>query len=92
MRKVFLVVFILMILSATACLAQTAGNHRFFDRMDTDKSGSLSKQEVQKQFPKFTDDMFKQADTNSDGKLSVAEWQTFAKAKRAERKTASGMN
>lgn len=92
MRVFFLVSLVLFALSVTPGMAQTQGSHPFFDRMDTDKSGSLSKEEVQKQFPKFTDDMFKQADANGDGKLSVAEWQAFAKAKRAERKSASGMN
>ncbi|GAB6035664.1 hypothetical protein JCM15519_02230 [Fundidesulfovibrio butyratiphilus] len=92
MRNVLFLCFVLSVFSATAGMAQSLENHPLFDRMDTDKSGSLSKGEVQKRFPKFTDDMFKQADANHDGTLSVAEWQTFAKAKRAERKTAAQTN
>jgi len=72
----------------TAAVAHAQGKHRFFDRMDANTDGFLSTAEIQKQFPKFTAEMFKKADTNGDGKLSVEEWQTFAKAKRAEMKGA----
>lgn len=91
MRKVPCIGIGLLILSATAAVAQTPGNHPVFDRLDTDKSGSLSVQEVRQRFPRFSDDMFKQADADHDGKLSLAEWQTFAKAKRAERNASAGM-
>jgi len=80
----------ILIVSATAACAQTQGRHPYFDRMDVNKDGFLTKEEVQKQFPKFTDEMFKQADTSHDGKLTVQEWQTFAKARRAERKGGDG--
>jgi Ca2+-binding EF-hand superfamily protein len=73
-------------LSATATFAQTPDHHPLFDKMDTNKDGFLTKEEVQKRFPKFTDEMFKQADKNNDGKLTVEEWQTFGKAWRANRK------
>ncbi|MFP5239214.1 MAG: EF-hand domain-containing protein [Acidobacteriota bacterium] len=78
-----------LLISSTAAIAQTPDRHPLFDRMDVSKDGYLTKDEVQKQFPKFTDEMFKQADTNHDGKLTVAEWQGFARAKRAERKAGS---
>ncbi|WP_243311131.1 EF-hand domain-containing protein [Fundidesulfovibrio agrisoli] len=80
------IAFAFLLLSSTAAFAQTADRHPLFDRMDANKDGYLTKDEVQKQFPKFTDEMFQQADTNHDGKLTVAEWQAFARAKRAERK------
>ena len=78
-----------LLLSSTAAFGQTPDRHPLFDRMDANHDGYLTKDEVQKQFPKFTDEMFQQADTNHDGKLSVAEWQAFARAKRAERKAGS---
>lgn len=71
---------------STAAVAHAQSKHRLFDRMDANADGYLSTAEIQKQFPKFTAEMFKKADTNGDNKLSVEEWQTFAKAKRAEMK------
>ena len=68
---------------STSAVAHAQGKHRFFDRMDANADGYLSTAEIQKQFPKFTAEMFKKADVSGDGKLSLEEWQTFAKAKRA---------
>lgn len=83
MKKILLPFCCVLVFSATVALAQGKGNHPYFDRMDVNKDGFLTKEEVQKQFPRFTDEMFKQADTNGDGKLTLEEWQTFARARRA---------
>lgn len=83
LKAAFIAAFVAV---STAAVAYAQGKHRFFDRMDANADGYLNTAEIQKQFPKFTAEMFKKADTNGDGKLSVEEWQTFAKAKRAEMK------
>ena len=83
MKKCLPLLCCVLAFSATAALAQGKGNHPYFDRMDANKDGLLTKEEVQKQFPRFTDEMFKQADVNGDGKLTLEEWQTFARARRA---------
>jgi len=80
----------LMALSAGLASAQTPDHHPLFDKMDTNHDGFLTKDEIQKKFPKFTDEMFKQADTDHDGKLTVAEWQAFVKARRGA-KQGTGM-
>ena len=91
--KITITAIILLLSLSAPALAQNPDRHPLFDRMDANRDGFLTKDEMQKQFPKFTDEMFQQADTNHDGKLTVAEWQTFARAKRAERKAgpAGGM-
>ncbi|MBI4803989.1 MAG: EF-hand domain-containing protein [Desulfovibrio sp.] len=93
MRRSLLVFALAGILAlfVTAAFAQNPDHHPLFDKMDTNKDGFLTKEEIQKRFPKFTDEMMKQADTNGDGKLTVAEWRTFAKAKRAEHRGGANM-
>jgi len=88
MKTLPMLICFALAVSGTAACAQTQERHPYFDRMDTDKSGYLTKEEVQKRFPGFSDAMFKQADTNNDGRLTLEEWQTFARAKMAERKGA----
>lgn len=81
---------VLTLWAASAC-AQDSGRHRFFDRLDANSDGSLTREEVQKQFPNFSAEHFKQADKSGDGKLSLEEWREFVKAKRAERKASAAM-
>ena len=80
----------LLTLCAASAFAQEAGKHRFFDRIDANSDGSLTREEIQKQIPKFTQENFKQADVNGDGKLSLEEWRGFVKARKAERKAGTG--
>ncbi|WP_243359400.1 EF-hand domain-containing protein [Fundidesulfovibrio terrae] len=88
-HRLFASALMLMLgLAATSAFAQTPDRHPFFDKMDANKDGFLTKDEVQARFPKFTDEMFKQADVNGDGKLTVAEWQAFVKGRRAARQGA----
>jgi len=72
-------------LAAAPACAQTADKHPLFDRMDANKDGFLTREEIRARFPRFTDEMFAQADTGKDGKLTVAEWQAFARQARAKR-------
>ncbi|GFK92253.1 hypothetical protein NNJEOMEG_00075 [Fundidesulfovibrio magnetotacticus] len=65
--------------------AQSTGKHPLFDRLDADKDGYLTKSEIQKQFPSFTNAMFAQADADRDGKLSLGEWQPFVREMKARR-------
>jgi len=84
-------VAVLAALSAVPVQAQGGGNHRFFDRLDANGDGSLTKEEIRKQFPKFSDENFKQADRNGDGKLSLDEWRGFAKEARSRYQQGRGL-
>jgi len=58
---------VVLILSSTAAFAQTPDHHPLYGKVDTNKDGFLTKEEVQNRFSNPTGEMPKQTDTNGDG-------------------------
>jgi hypothetical protein len=92
MRKqvIAFVTAVMLTVFAAAGWAQTPGNHPVFDSMDADHVGYVTKEQVQARFPKFTDEMFLEADTKGDGKLTLEEWQAFIKSRWTKRPAQAG--
>jgi Ca2+-binding EF-hand superfamily protein len=92
MRKLLIASMTAAMLSVFAAYgrAQTPGSHPVFDSMDADQAGYVTKEQVQARFPKFTDEMFQEADTKGDGKLTLEEWQAFIKSRWTKRPAQSG--
>lgn len=66
---------------------------KFFEEIDANKDGFISKEEMQAHQQKRLDEMFAATDTDKDGKLSRDEMKAFhekMKAKRAEWRAKGG--
>jgi hypothetical protein len=58
----------------TAVLAQNATDRPTFEVTDADKSGEVTFAELSTQYPKITEDQFKQADGDKSGGLNATEF------------------
>src|SRR5262245_20525515 len=84
MKKTLTLSLLTALALGTTALAQGAGHEgrggRFFDKLDTNQDGSVSREELQADVQR----RFAEADTNKDGKVSAQELQAHAAAKRSE--------
>lgn len=78
MKKILVSVLVLGIAGASgAALAQTASD---FASVDADKDGAVTITEAQAVWKDLTEDTYKAADTNGDGKVDEAEYAAFLAA------------
>ncbi len=86
MKKILLLTAAVLAIQALPALAEDGGQQkggkgmRIFEMQDTDKDGSVSKEE----FMKFNEGRFAETDANSDGKVSKEEVKAHHDAMRAK--------
>lgn len=77
MKKLLVSVLVLGLGASTAALAQTATD---FATVDADASGDVTLTEAQTVWADLTEDAYKAADTNGDGKVDQAEYDAWLAA------------
>lgn len=88
MKKLALIAGVAFVATTSAAMANEHRVEAYFDRMDVNNDGMISKAE----HDSFANAMFVEADTNSNGSLSKDEVMAFKKIEKARMKSSSMQN